>query len=374
MLRPSKLFVSFHQLRHFFQTRIAEVAVNNQPIVRYSITQQPSLQQLFTHIFQKPAHIPAAQQQQAKILKVLQHHFPVVKVFSNPTVRRPALGLWTGQQQSRTMMSGTPGWGIPRHPAFGRGPTARQFSTTKPPCVFQQTQSPFAQISRIFSPAGAKINTPLDQANLSSAKVSVLKKQEPESHLDRIFAPQNKGMRVLVEEDVQQGVHSTKPTALAIVHHDSLSQKNVLLQSERDLISTLVESHGFVHCSLALDLLQFLDTGTVNDVMIGSIERLHHRYHIHMHHVLNILQRLQPYLDRTLKARIEHGRLLIEFLTARNKQDAIRLLETLSVFPPEKEIKTPVDIDYFNDIQTFIDHIDALIDYGPAFKNSLHVE
>ncbi|EIE76240.1 hypothetical protein G6F46_005149 [Rhizopus delemar] len=464
MLRPSKLFVSFHQLRHYFQTKISELAhpVNNQQIINYkhSITQQPNIQQFFANIFHRSTScsnaIPNKQyvHQQVKLLKVLQHHFPVVKVFSttpayHATYRRPVLGIWSAnQQQFRTMMSGTSGpanglaWGFPRTTTVGRGPGfARQFSTTKSPCVtiFQNTNQPsnMAHVSRIFSPAGTKINnTPSssDEVKPTTVKSSSFnqpkEEDESEPNYHRMFSPKNGGMRELVslendtnqhyvyhldakrhhhsesDETVTKKDNDVQKKLKCIVQHDELSslrhhvtspsvegEESVrkrsnpvrkkpdkrarrLLQSDSDLMSTLNKNtnDSSIHLRITLDMLQFFDcpSGVIDTSFIHSFEFLHHAYQIHMHYVLNLLQRL----DKTFKVVIEQGELFIYFPSPapKSKRDAVRLLETMGIFPEEdyliqqNKVDCAVGPNYFKDIQLFIDHIDTLIDSGPAFS------
>ncbi|GAN10482.1 hypothetical protein MAM1_0360d10023 [Mucor ambiguus] len=264
MLRPSKIFVPFHQLRHYIEARISELMVikqppqmNHQPVIKRFVTTTAQQQQQQSIAFfsdlqrslvqkaylqQSPPLIKRNAANQKLLLKVIQHHFPVVKVFSAPSLHGR---MWTtaasgnGQQQFRTMMSGssTSGgtctassfmtWGFPRTTAatvgFGRSPAfARQFSTTKSPsCVtlFQNTTSTtsgqsnvFAHISsRIFSPAGTKMNQPdLNEKqpkyasfHPASSVSSCDSDEESPSSLSksRLFALQTKGMGELVDQN-----------------------------------------------------------------------------------------------------------------------------------------------------------------------------
>ncbi|CAO0795829.1 unnamed protein product [Mucor circinelloides] len=264
MLRPSKIFVPFHQLRHYIEARISELMVikqppqiNHQPAFKRFITtttQQQQQQQSIAffsdlqrslvqkaYLQQAPPLIKRNAANQKLLLKVIQHHFPVVKVFSAPSLHGR---MWAtaasgnGQQQFRTMMSSTSTsggtctassfmtWGFPRTTAatvgFGRSPAfARQFSTTKSPsCVtlFQNTTNTtsgqsnvFAHISsRIFSPAGTKMNQPdLNEKQPKHASfhpassVSSYDSDEESScssSKNRIFAFSTKGMGELVDQ------------------------------------------------------------------------------------------------------------------------------------------------------------------------------
>lgn len=198
ILRPSKIFVSLHQLRYYFQSKISELVVTSHPQPSSTVTQFASFSTTQQKIFffseiqrsllQKALYNQRTTQKQPfnekLLLKVIQQHFPLVKVFSQPTLhgRNMMLAKAHSTQQLRTMMSSSGGtgggntlltWGLPRTAMVGVGRNngfgaTRQFSTTKSPtCVnFFQSSTPqqsnvFAHISsRIFSPAGAKINQP----------------------------------------------------------------------------------------------------------------------------------------------------------------------------------------------------------------------
>ncbi|KAI7902827.1 uncharacterized protein BX663DRAFT_508565 [Cokeromyces recurvatus] len=201
MLRPSKIFVSFHQLRHFLQTKISElVTISNHPSSSQQITDLfPTISQQAVYGFSN-IHRTLLQQNnfqatvqwsmsanEKTLLKLIQHRFPIVKVFSSPTLHR-RIGVTSSigrqQQQFRTMMmsssSSAPGsvpttlfttWGFSRTTNIGRTPAfARQFSTTKHPYanLFQNTANPMANgqsnpiFTRIFSSAGNKMNQQSD--------------------------------------------------------------------------------------------------------------------------------------------------------------------------------------------------------------------
>ncbi|KAI8879932.1 hypothetical protein K501DRAFT_335752 [Backusella circina FSU 941] len=253
MLRPSKIFVSFHQLRHYFETKITELV--RQPHTANQIIQikQPTQQSIlffsnaqsrfFQAVFPNPTkqfNQPfKAYEQQARLLKAIQHHFPVVKVFSPLNLNQRMWNAPIPGQQLRTMMSGSPynpsttsstmtmtglTWGFPRTATLGgRNPAfARQFSTTKSPCVtlFQNTTATaggnqtnvFTHVSsRIFTSAGGKMNQPPTPAsegsseNQSRASMNKGHEQLEENPIsyNRIFAVQNqcKGMGELVSQE-----------------------------------------------------------------------------------------------------------------------------------------------------------------------------
>ncbi|KAI8061537.1 uncharacterized protein B0P05DRAFT_557407 [Gilbertella persicaria] len=233
MLRPSKIFTSLHQLRHYFQTKVSElVAPHSTNQLRNVVTTQQTMTSIQRTLLQKTYQQTTKRNvvNEKALLKVIQQHFPVVKVFSAPTLHQR---MWAAgrQQQLRTMMStpsssGSSGflsWGLPRTAAMGvgRSPTfARQFSTRSPSCVtlFQSNTTAnggqsnvFAHISsRIFSPAGTKMNQPdLNEKqspksaavhpNLNCSDESSSADEQPYNH---IFTQKkvNKGMGDLVDQ------------------------------------------------------------------------------------------------------------------------------------------------------------------------------
>lgn len=239
MLRPSKIFVSFHQLRHFVQTKISELAVSHQPhhshpvtqLKNFSTTQQSIV--YFSDIQRSLVQKASPQKLSAKqslfndkfLIKIIQRHFPITKVFSAPTLHG-RISASRGQHQFRTMMSISPSFGrgpvttgfltcgLPRTASLGVGRSpafARQFSTTKSPScftVFQNTTNTtvngqpnvFTHISsRIFSPAGTKFNQPernekqpakLGKSPLTSS-LSSLEENGADHCRNHIFATQN---------------------------------------------------------------------------------------------------------------------------------------------------------------------------------------
>ncbi|KAL0078119.1 hypothetical protein J3Q64DRAFT_1757416 [Phycomyces blakesleeanus] len=228
MLRPAKIFASFHQLRHYIHNRVSELV---HPIVKVAPTpiqwKPPSGPP--TAVSGVPAphttgttntttatasiKLLLANQEHQKLLFVLQQQFPIVKIFSAP-FHRPCpvsftrattqqnLGLYYQTQFRRTITSfssgthsGTPvtfSCGFPRTATVGyaRVPfAARQFSTAKSPLMVfqgpttttttnttaQQANTVFSHVSsRIFSPIGSKLgpakdeNDPNDKAKSDS--------------------------------------------------------------------------------------------------------------------------------------------------------------------------------------------------------------
>ncbi|KAI9478679.1 MAG: hypothetical protein EXX96DRAFT_571819 [Benjaminiella poitrasii] len=280
MLRPSKIFVSFHQLRHFFQTKISELVVTKYPqkvathfpisqqtVHFFSDVQRSLLQGNYLH----PAKYDAVNEK--VLLKVIRQHFPAFKVFSSPALNQR---MWAtssvGQQQFRTMMSASSGavpsttfaaWGFPRTTGLGAGRTpafARQFSTTKTPCVnlFQNTTNPIANgqpsifthlSSRIFSPAGTKMN----QSDLNEKQPnrhtafhsSSLYANEQDNDVDscnRIFTTQiSKGMDELVNHPEENTAEPNRVSGL-LVRRESISISSRRREEDDDIDGEQLES------------------------------------------------------------------------------------------------------------------------------------
>ncbi|KAG1466469.1 hypothetical protein G6F56_004686 [Rhizopus delemar] len=388
MLRPSKLFGSFHQLRHYFQTKISELV---QPVNSTQPLSQPHVQQFF-NFFHPPTHAFLRQSSShLGIIKALQQHFPQVKspiYYATVYHRRPA--LWTAQgQQFRSMMSttgpsnGTAGvvWGFPRTPIGGRG-LSRPFSTTKTPCTPNIQTNQTIHISRIFSPAGTKMSSPLNDNQSSSVKYSITQPNETDAPrtYNRIFAVKNNGgMRELVsvepDNDIHHYVHHLSPKKKrsraqrldSIIQHDELSSMRHHLTTQHSRrtqsasvrkgpdktdIYLLVPLHGPFTGKLDLSFLQWFNQGYQNHLRL-----------------LDILQKS----SKKFQVVVSQGQLRIYFPSPlpKTKQEAEDILKSMGIRPGDYysiEQEPTVNHDYFKNIQSFIDHIDTLIDEGPAFN------
>jgi hypothetical protein len=348
MLRPSKIFVSFHQLRHYVQTKISELVVSHQPqpatqLKNFSTTQQTivffsDIQRTFvqkSHF--QPSTVKPSLANEKFLLKVIQRHFPVTKAFSAPTLHGRVWAT-TGQQQFRTMMSTTSSsgggpvsagfltWGLPRTASVGVGRSpafARQFSTTKSPsCVtlFQNTTNTgqsnvFAHISsRIFSPAGTKINQPdRNEKQQQSPKhvcptSFVVKEDDCETNnhcYTHSFASSNKSMGELVnqstisldnEEEAPLFIQSasisncnqSKPATVhqmnkekldSIIRHDDLSSQytssdGASVANKRTLSKRRFQSkHGRLKQSTDQHHVRRTDDHQVSSVKNGGIKK-----------------------------------------------------------------------------------------------------
>ncbi|KAI9497373.1 hypothetical protein BDB00DRAFT_868415 [Zychaea mexicana] len=274
LLRPAKIFSPLHQLRHFLEAKVTELVQQQQPTVSSAVhnakarfyhasTTQQAISTATAQFHPKaPALYHVAEQQQQRLLKVLQQQFPIVKVFSAPTIAKPyAFQLsFANPQQFRTIVSSTTtttsssssvsfltgqtdgffaaangfynsGGGLFPRTVVGYARTpfaARQFSTAKSPCVtlFQQTANSscanttgaggFSHISsRFFSPAGSKMSSPFSNGNEAHARPSPLstannddENKDPAScKPNNLFSRQQqcKGMSDLIQEEEEEG-------------------------------------------------------------------------------------------------------------------------------------------------------------------------
>ncbi|KAL9546223.1 hypothetical protein MBANPS3_006760 [Mucor bainieri] len=272
-----------------------------QSIAFFSDLQRSLVQKAYLQ--QSPPLIKRNAANQKLLLKVIQHHFPVVKVFSAPSLHGrtwATAASGNGQQQFRTMMSGTSTsggtctatsfmtWGFPRTTAatvgFGRSPAfARQFSTTKSPsCVtlFQNTttnttsgqSNVFAHISsRIFSPAGTKMNQPdLNEKqpkyasfHPASSVSSYDSDEESSSSLskNRLFALQTKGMGELVDQN--ETSEQECPANANLVRRESVSScrsRSSKQKPAKKHISTATINHDDLESIIRHDDLSSLYT------------------------------------------------------------------------------------------------------------------
>ncbi|KAI8639851.1 hypothetical protein BD408DRAFT_420633 [Parasitella parasitica] len=371
MLRPSKIFVPFHQLRHYIEARISELMVVQQPLVRnhqpimlkkYITMTTHQQQQQFTAFFsniQRSLAQKAYFQQglppvrrnivnQKLLLKVIQQHFPVVKVFSAPSLHgRMWIASGNGQQQFRTMMSGASAssgsstissfvtWGFPRTTTatvgFGRNPAfARQFSTGKSPsCVtlFQNTttnttsgqSNVFAHISsRIFSPAGTKVNQPdLNEkqsryASFHSVCASYDSSQDSSfsSHDGRFSAFQTKGtkgMGELVNRNDQDECLCSADKSRHLVRRESVSSCNKLSKQKRSKKNSAA-AHNTLESIIRHDDLSSLHTpsSSASKCLTKRTSSRPHSKHRRLKHPPDQHQHVRRQDDHSLTT-VKHG-------------------------------------------------------------------
>ncbi|KAI7873034.1 hypothetical protein BDF14DRAFT_1751240 [Spinellus fusiger] len=264
MLRPAKLFASFHQFRHYLHCRVTELvrpATNIQQSISHASGHEPKY--LLQTLQQQQQH-----QQHQQSIASLKHstplHRPVSLYFSKPPPQ------W---QQFRSIVScsthsGTPGpfsCGLPRTAtvSYGRVPFAsRQFSTGRPCWGMHppQTNSVFSYVpSRIFSPV-TRISPPREQTEVCSRKRE--KKESPDSY--RVFSHETKGISELVHYS-----SSSKP---GLVHRDVVARRGS--DPKRTFQTTIRVLESSVKAKIPM--LCSLDTmlgSSLGDASEGSLER-----------------------------------------------------------------------------------------------------
>ncbi|KAF7722620.1 hypothetical protein EC973_002892 [Apophysomyces ossiformis] len=165
MLRPAKIFSSFHQLRHYLQSKVTE-------LVEPTVKALPSSQHHLVNRIQLSVTPPKApilqviaEQEKKRLLKAIQGQFPVFKVFSTPAIGvPPQYNLSFARAcQHRTLYASGHGVEFHRMALFGNARSqlaTRQFSTSRVvDFSAQNSQSVFAHItSRFFAPFGSKMN------------------------------------------------------------------------------------------------------------------------------------------------------------------------------------------------------------------------
>ncbi|KAI8146136.1 hypothetical protein BJV82DRAFT_600642 [Fennellomyces sp. T-0311] len=479
LLRPAKIFSPLHQLRHYLEAKVAEL-VQQQPSVTSAL--QNAKSQFYTvshqHAIVKPHFHPkaptlyhVAEREQQRLLKALQQQFPIVKVFSAPTIAKPYAYQFSfvNPQQCRTIVSSSSssssnmmaghadgfyaaangfynsGGFFPRTVVgYARTPfAARQFSTAKSPCVtlFQQTTSTtntgFSHISsRFFSPAGSKMSSPFPTGNESQARPSPMSSATNNDEKDQgnagakpMFSRQqeNKGMSELIQEEqvypskrhqlglVRRGsvsrrvsrktkANTTPAPRFEYIRHDDLSCKytphrkgatvrhhwhssRVKAPPDKKCVYLSFQLDGSALWNELPSKSQVLDRSLIST--LNSVAEL---YQIYLTQVVMILTELQRH-GKKFRAKLYGNELRIIFPSSEHwpEEDRQALarewLVQVGIDPdspyivlkemplPEEQMRhldAPVEDealgpDYFKGIQAFLDHVDDLIETGPAF-------
>lgn len=252
MLRPAKIFTSLRQIGHYLNGRVADLVRGppRAPPPTHALVKNALTTPTFFHHQEAPLLSRLAERQ--RLLYALQQQFPIVKVFSHPTLYRPSYTLsFAKPTQMRTIVSSgasppsvnglgdvcSAAGGLSSPGLFNRTATvarlpfaARQFSTAKSPCVtlFQQQSNPaqhsnnvFSHVSsRFFSPAGNKVNSPLNNTSNGSRPAPVHSSENeddkpPRNHYSRIFQRHTKGMSdIIQEEDDKAPLHGLRRGSL----------------------------------------------------------------------------------------------------------------------------------------------------------------
>jgi hypothetical protein len=261
MLRPAKIFTSLRQIGHYLNGRVADLVRGppRAPPPTHALVKKSLTTHAFFHHHEAPLLSRLAERQ--RLLYALQQQFPIVKVFSHPTLYRPSYTLsFAKPTQMRTIVSSgasppsvnglgdvcSAAGGLSSPGLFNRTATvtrlpfaARQFSTAKSPCVTlfqqqsntaQQSNNVFSHVSsRFFSPAGNKVNTPLNNTSNGSRPTAVHSSENeddkpPRAHYSRIFQRHTKGMSDIFQEDDDK-------THLHGLRHGSLVRRTAALRT-----------------------------------------------------------------------------------------------------------------------------------------------
>ncbi|KAI7880939.1 hypothetical protein K492DRAFT_177533 [Lichtheimia hyalospora FSU 10163] len=492
LLRPAKLFSPLHQLGKYLEGKVTELVQQQpSPHTSFQIARKrfyhasPNTQLLSKaqyHSKAVPTLYHVAEREQQRLLRVLQKQFPIVKVFSSPTIVRPtgyqlsfAKNLsQSHMQQFRTIVSsgasstsassaaavegGFAGFGggggfFPRAPMVGYARTpfaARQFSTARSPCVtmFQQSTANtngISHVSRFFSPAGSKMWVP--NVNESHPHPS----PSPSLHQDQDVHAKSSGAnsvsmcnnRKQQHDDLKQQ-QQTQPSSCRrsttrkdrkrrrntnaarryrydYIHHDDLSCR-YMPGSEKKVVPSSIRHHwqtsqlkappdpsaaAIVYLSIKLDGASFWEQHFNDDeesqlldaAFIGSLHSVSELYQMFLGQVVVLLNTLQK--CGTFELVVSDDReLRVIFPSSQywpaedRKSIACRWLVEIGIDPsstcftieemepPSSSTLSPLsgshdtapqqdsDVlgpDYFKGIQAFLDHVDELIETGPAF-------
>ncbi|KAG2233898.1 hypothetical protein BDF21DRAFT_414088 [Thamnidium elegans] len=398
ILRPSKIFVSFHQLRHYFQTKVSELVATAQPstvvtqLSNYSATQQTIVsfsdvqRTIIKRVQQQPTNI-----HNENLLNMIQRHFPVAKVFSQPTLHgRSVMRATTSKQQFRTIVSSSGGgstffsYGLPRSATVGLGRNhgfaARQFSTTKTPFTVFQQQPPnvIAHISsRIFSPAGTKMTQPVvqdekpkfvpfysSQKDLSSSDEDEASMYTDKYQFVRVFKNTTKGMADILQEAQETEKHAVYKTNVCrkrkavtkksdfIVRLDDMSclrNEGHIKQAKRSHNGTISRlsrrrppDREKKKMTTSIYLLFDLNPGPfgsdwttqgLEPSFFDSLETMARSYRVRIHNILKILDDLR-FSGKIFRVVARHTELRVYFpshVTLRSEAEAVDYLNGLGV-------------------------------------------
>lgn len=486
LLRPAKLFSPLHQLGKYLEGKVTELVQQQPPphtsfqIARKRFYHASPNTQLFkAHYHSKtvPTLYHVAEREQQRLLRVLQKQFPIVKVFSSPTIVRPtgyqlsfAKNIsQSHMQQFRTIVSsgasststssaaavegGFAGFGggfFPRTPMVGYARTpfaARQFSTARSPCVtmFQQStanSNGISHVSRFFSPAGSKMWVPNvneshgrpspspslsqdDDVNGKSSGANTVslcnnnnnRKQQHEE-LKQQQTQQSSCRRSTTRKDRKRrrNTNAARRYRYDYLHHDDLSCR-YMPGSEKKAVPSSIRHHwqtsqlkappdataAVVYLSIKLDGASFWEqhfedsSQLLDAAFIGSLHSVSELYQMFLGQVvvlLNTLQKCGTFElvvsdDRELRVIFPSS----QYWPAEDRKNiACRWLAEIGIDPSStcftiEEMKPPssstsfseshdmttqqdsdvLGPDYFKGIQAFLDHVDEMIETGPAF-------
>ncbi|KAJ8657550.1 hypothetical protein O0I10_006852 [Lichtheimia ornata] len=498
LLRPAKLFSPLHQLGKYLEGKVTELVQQQPPphssfqIARKRFYHASPNTQLISKAHYHSKTVPTlyhvAEREQQRLLRVLQKQFPIVKVFSSPTIVRPtgyqlsfAKNIsQSHMQQFRTIVSsgasststssaaaveggfagfaGAGGGGFfPRAPMVGYARTpfaARQFSTARSPCVtmFQQSTANtngISHVSRFFSPAGSKMWVPNvndsharpspspslhqdEDGNGKSSGANTVplcnnnnnRKQQHDDLKQQQQTQQSSGRRSTTRKDRKRrrNTNAARRYRYDYIHHDDLSCR-YMPGSEKKVVPSSIRHHwqtsqlkappdsAVVYLSIKLDGASFWEqhfsdedeSQLLDAAFIGSLHSVSELYQMFLGQVVVLLNTLQK--CGTFELVVSDDReLRVIFPSSQywpaedRKSIACRWLAEIGIDPTstcftieEMEPPTPststftgshdttpstsqqqqdsdvLGPDYFKGIQAFLDHVDEMIESGPAF-------
>lgn len=390
MLRPSKIFVSVHQLRHYFNTRISEL-VSHQPTqlaiqLKHGATTTQQMMAFFSGLQKTviPSKAPIQTIPNEKyLIQKIHQHFPVTKSFSSPTLHQR---VWVTANLRPRM-----GFCRPTT-ALGLNSAVRQYTTTPFVPVFQHnaaapTNSVFSHISsRIFTPVATKLN---NQPENSCQKTPLVTRKEVPKETKPL------GAKVFKPEPVLTSMSVNEDSKLdSIVRSDDLHEEHA--PSQLNSKKTVSPTARSVYLLIPMDATQFWKTRAAKNrwsterlcsSFVDSIEQMAYEYQVHIDSVLKLLDRLERYGKfRTVTG--EHELRIYFPPSVQSKEEAMLVLETFYIttgktpcfsievedcqFDEEEEEEESVDSsigsDYFRDLHLFLDHTDYLIEANPLFS------
>ncbi|KAG0173970.1 hypothetical protein DFQ28_002986 [Apophysomyces sp. BC1034] len=381
MLRPAKLFTPFHQFRHYLQTKVTELV---EPTLKaFPSSQQPIVSRLQQALIQPKAPIlqVIAEQQQKRLLGVIQRQFPVFKVFSFPTIAVPQYNLsFAKASQHRTLYASGHFVEFHRMVVHGhpRAPFAsRQFSTSRVVNFSPQGgQSIFAHISsRFFAPVGSKMNHNGSSELSSSDNGRLVSHQQVHNDGDNKFLYQRKqviplrskhttepacnmpiancltetlaGLSSPAEHDELALTYSMKLAQCGYIQNDGMSDEYIVGRHLDNYNPTQLAGQvengkenieyrqRRIYLSIALNSVAHwktppLSNGVLDGTLLRSVIDVAEFYRIHFNQVISLLQCIRRCGE--LLSVIVEGELRVFFpSTVHSTEEALRWLRDLGV-------------------------------------------
>lgn len=390
MLRPAKLFHSFHQLRHYVQTKVTELVVQHPPPpFLLPPTATPTSSNGLTH--------------GTYSTKVLAHGLErqvVTKpcgVFSRSAVLgswRPAVSPAGGSIWHRGIglhNNGYHGLGAFRSYSNSATPFVKNFAPSPNGSVFNYISSGvFAPISTHTGGKGYSTPSPVLRQQRLSQDIDTIDKSNTHPLLNERFLTNSNATKATPTDEPTTAAAAAAAASTMILNKDDILAKATLEKTNH--VSTLT-----TYFFITLDLVPMTATQSIfnpeNSCNIKPwkpwtkevLPRLLDWKTKQQQHYDRLLDWLQLCLDKGChvqqigtslrlylpKHLIERGQAMAWLDAIGNTglildQDWLLEEETISVEEP----LVPLGPDYFQGIYLFLSHIDDLVDQGPAFAHS----